>query len=158
MLSPTNALAPPARKKDRIGAFQALCHVAINTLRLPTNTRVSPFEVKKRSSPVAPPLPSPQQDTNSVGGIIRRIARTNTSKSLACSEKSVHIHNANFLKMRRKNIDIYVKAPHYVAGGQVSGTCIIRLPGDTLEGVEKFTLDLIGTECMHADGTREEKK
>ncbi|KAL1936677.1 hypothetical protein VTP01DRAFT_811 [Rhizomucor pusillus] len=148
MLSPTNALAPPARKKDRIGAFQALCHVAINTLRLPTNTRVSPFEVKKRSSPVAPPLPSPQQDTNSVGGIIRRIARTNTSKSLACSEKSVHIHNANFLKMRRKNIDIYVKAPHYVAGGQVSGTCIIRLPGDTLEGVEKFTLDLIGTESI----------
>ena len=85
-----------------------------------------------------------------------------TSRSLvtmaSLSEKSSQRHY--FAKLQHKHFHIYIKAPHYAAGGQVSGSVVVNLPqhynnnnttvsslsSDLLDGIESFTFRLIGIE------------
>ncbi|KAG2227915.1 hypothetical protein INT45_002153 [Circinella minor] len=88
-----------------------------------------------------------------------------TSRSLvtmaSSSEKSSQRHH--FAKLQQKHFRIYTKAPHYAAGGQVSGSIVVNLPqhynnnnntvlsplSDPLDGIEGFTFRLIGIEDIH---------
>ncbi|KAI9488197.1 hypothetical protein BDB00DRAFT_792040 [Zychaea mexicana] len=96
----------------------------------------------------------------SANGVLNKVlTRTkSTSRSLvtmaSSSEKSSQKNY--FTKLQQKHFRIYVKAPHYVAGGQISGSVVVNLPQhssllmpDPLDGIESFTFRFVGIEDIH---------
>lgn len=93
--------------------------------------------------------------------LLRRLARTTFNKSpkashgwsmiTSSSEKSSGQHVLN--KMHRKYVQLFLKAPHFVAGGKVTGTVVVEFPpglsqADLLDGFESLDLQLRGVESM----------
>lgn len=113
----------------------------------------------------SPPLPSKTvlhyaRSPPSSTRILRRLARTTFNKSprmshgwsmitSSSSEKSSGQHVLN--KMHRKYVQLFLKAPHFVAGGKVTGTVVMEFPqglsqADLLDGFESLDLQLRGVE------------
>ncbi|ORY97781.1 hypothetical protein BCR43DRAFT_514150 [Syncephalastrum racemosum] len=75
--------------------------------------------------------------------------RFKTSPSYSVSSRSlaaIAAPNVSTLKWYKKNADIYVKAPHFVAGGTLAGTVVV--PHHHHDGLERVLLRLVGLETV----------
>lgn len=134
-----------------------------NTATTPTTSKQSPGI--QRPTTTSSPLPSKTvlhyaRSPPSSARILRRLARTTFNKSprmshgwsmiaSSSSEKSSGQHVLN--KMHRKYVQLFLKAPHFVAGGKVTGTVVMEFPqglsqADLLDGFESLDLQLRGVE------------
>lgn len=130
----------------------------------PTTTSKQSLNMQPKTS--SSPLPSKSvlhfaRSPPSSTRLLRRLARTTFNRSpklphgwstiTSSSEKSSGQHVLN--KMHRKYMQLFLKAPHYVAGGKVTGTVVIEFPlglsqVDLLDGFESLDLKLRGVESM----------
>ncbi|KAI8139031.1 hypothetical protein BJV82DRAFT_628776 [Fennellomyces sp. T-0311] len=160
-------------KQPSAGRLRSCYESAIKMLHIRASRRVTPLVVEHEESistcsPPSEPLrfqsPMPTRDhadwpkiptSVSANGVINKmLTRTkSTSRSLVtmASEKTSHY----FSKLHHKHFRIFVKAPHFVAGGEVSGTVVVNLPQqhmivpDALDGIESLTFRLVGVEDIH---------
>lgn len=113
-------------------------------------------EIHQNSTPENSPAKSMSvsRSVNSgISALLKRIKHSSTSASLVStvSEKSASIHTHPLVKLNKKHINISVKAPHYVAGGVVEGTVVVRLPPSEditlcLNAIQGLVLCLRGVE------------
>ncbi|KAG0168682.1 hypothetical protein DFQ28_004342 [Apophysomyces sp. BC1034] len=84
--------------------------------------------------------------TTGLSDMLKRLTRTSTTKSI--TTMTSEISGVGLTWTKKKSMAIFLTAPHYVAGGQLSGTVVLELQSVHLEGWQSLTLNLVGREAM----------